>query len=172
MKNPRKKTPKNDMKMIKIDFYGFFLVLCRCVSEWKSQKDQGQCKKEKTMTQWLIKEFHLPPRRRVCSPDRAPHDDYQTYPNAGVEGELNSEGHPFYVSFYGGKTSHFFFSVDALPFFSLPIPFVTKKKEDDKSSRRFQWVFFLFLKTLYSFSDGGSGHFSSFFLSRDLLGLG
>ena len=51
-KNPKKKKkPKNDMKMIKIDFYGFFLVLCRCVSEWKSQKDQGQCKKEKTMTQ-------------------------------------------------------------------------------------------------------------------------
>ena len=144
MKNPRKKTPKNDRKMIKIDFYGFFLVLCRCVSEWKSQKDQGQCKKEKTMTQWLIKEFHLPPRRRVGSPDRADNDDYEIYPKAGVEGELNSEFHAFDVSFYGGKTSHFFFSVDALPSFPLPIPFVTKKKADDTSSRRFKWVFSFF----------------------------
>ena len=161
------------MKMIKIDFYGFFLVLCRCVSEWKSQKDQGQCKKEKTMTQWLIKEFHLPPRRRVCSPDRAPHDDYQTYPNAGVEGELNSEGHPFYVSFYGGKTSHFFFLSWWASFLFPPNPFCNQKKGRWQKFSTFSMGIFLFLKTLYSFSDGGGGgHFSSFFLSRDLLGLG
>ena len=146
MKNPRKKTPKNDRKMIKIDFYGFFFSVVQ-MREWveESKRRRTMSKKErKTITQWLIKEFHLPPRRRVGSPDRADNDDYENYPKAGVEWELNSEFHVFDVSFYGGKTSHFFFSVDALPSFPLPIPFVTKKKEDDKSSRRFKWVFFFF----------------------------
>ena len=139
------------MKMIKIDFYGFFLVLCRCVSEWKSQKDQGQCKKEKTMTQWLIKEFHLPPRRRVCSPDRAPHDDYQTYPNAGVEGELNSEGHPFYVSFYGGKTSHFFFLSWWASFLFPPNPFCNQKKGRWQKFSTFSMGIFSFFKNAVQF---------------------